>query len=410
MSNYNDDRGRPEGSVGRRTMGTRTTGTRPPQRRPEGTSPARQGYSPSPYRTNHNTNPYQGERYGKPAPRRSKHLPVGALVAIDVVGLAVTLLIVWLGVQHLSSSVEKPIDLPKTSVAAGQLSASPSTTPEASAEPTDANATAGGTEESAAPTETAADANTGMWGAKFADKFASGDVEKTDNSYKSRDVNVTLEKVQENGVTYFWADIYVRNLENFKTAFGQGDPGKTDTTVNMAKENNAIVAISGDYFSAHPKGIVIRNGQLYRESKFQDVLVMNNDGSMETFTADKFDIDKVKQSGAWQAWSFGPMLLADGQPMQNFNTNVAVANPRSAVGYYEPGHYAFLLVDGRQDGYSKGMTMKEMSQLFYDRGCKVAYNLDGGQTAVMAFMGEVADQPYNGGRKVSDILYIGEKQ
>ena len=65
-------------------------------------------------------------------------------------------------------------------------------------------------------------------------------------------------------------------------------------------------------------------------------------------------------------------------------------------------------MDGRQEGYSTGMTLEELSQLFYDMGCQEAYNLDGGQSAVMAFDGELANQPYGGGRNISDILYIGE--
>lgn len=96
--------------------------------------------------------------------------------------------------------------------------------------------------------------------------------------------------------------------------------------------------------------------------------------------------------------------------MEKFNSNVNPANPRSAIGYYEPGHYCFVLVDGRQQGYSKGMTLKALSQLFYDLGCVDAYNLDGGQTAVMAFDGKLASHPYEGGRKTSDILYIAETE
>ena len=53
--------------------------------------------------------------------------------------------------------------------------------------------------------------------------------------------------------------------------------------------------------------------------------------------------------------------------------------------------------------------MQEMSQLFYDMGCKVAYNLDGGQSAVMAYEGKVANKPYNGGRSISDIIYITDE-
>ena len=56
-------------------------------------------------------------------------------------------------------------------------------------------------------------------------------------------------------------------------------------------------------------------------------------------------------------------------------------NPRSAVGYYEPGHYCFVVIDGRQPGYSKGATLMQLAQLFESLGCKEAYNLDGGKSA-----------------------------
>ena len=259
----------------------------------------------------------------------------------------------------------------------------------------------------------------GQFGAKFADKF-SDTVQKTDSSYVSKDIRVTLTKHttnrERNGrsyvVTYFVADIYIRNIENFRTAFAQGEYGHgyRDNTVTMAKDNHAVVALSGDYYSIRDTGVVIRNGMLYREQAFRDVCVLYRDGSMRTYSKETFDINEAVAGSAWQAWSFGPRLLENGQPMTNaqFDTDVYKANPRSALGYYEPGHYAFVLVDGRQEGYSTGMTLEELSQLFYDMGCQEAYNLDGGQSAVMAFDGELANQPYGGGRNISDILYIGE--
>ena len=94
--------------------------------------------------------------------------------------------------------------------------------------------------------------------------------------------------------------------------------------------------------------------------------------------------------------------------MTKFDSDVPGANPRSAIGYYEPGHYLFVLVDGRQANYSKGMTLTELSQIFEDRGCKVAYNFDGGYSALMYFNGDVYSKPAQGGREVSDIVYIGE--
>ena len=40
-------------------------------------------------------------------------------------------------------------------------------------------------------------------------------------------------------------------------------------------------------------------------------------------------------------------------------------------------------------------------------GCVDAYNLDGGQSSMMIFQGQVIGQPYKGGREISDILYFG---
>lgn len=249
-----------------------------------------------------------------------------------------------------------------------------------------------------------------MWGPKFQGIFTDGDVEKTPNSYRSANISISIDKVQGDGITYYVADIYLKDLKYFKTAFAKGKYGKGlhDGTDEIAAENNAILAINGDYYGNNA-GPVVRNGVLYREEKYKDVLVMNYDGSMQTLTAAELDMDKIKEEGVYQIWTFGPMLLKDGQPMTTFNSNLMRENPRTAVGYFEPGHYCFVLVDGRQPGYSNGMTLQQLSELFYNLGCSAAYNLDGGQSSEMVFFNEFVNQPYKGGRSVSDIVYIAEE-
>ena len=102
------------------------------------------------------------------------------------------------------------------------------------------------------------------------------------------------------------------------------------------------------------------------------------------------------------------LLDSNGQPMTEFDTDVPSRNPRTVFGYFEPGHYCFIVVDGRDDSYSVGMSMSDLSQLVYDLGCVAAYNLDGGQTSTMYFNGDVVNRPANGGRECSDIIYICE--
>ncbi len=69
----------------------------------------------------------------------------------------------------------------------------------------------------------------------------------------------------------------------------------------------------------------------------------------------------------------------------------------------------FVVVDGRQSGYSEGVTLTELADIMVDLGATTAYNLDGGGSSTMYFDGEVINSPSNGGeRATSDILYIAD--
>ena len=260
--------------------------------------------------------------------------------------------------------------------------------------------------EEAVPSEEPVREYSGMWGEKFADKFTDGEVIRTDSSYISENVNVTLTHVEQENLSYHVADIYVSDIKYLRSAFGQKGYGSRSLAADIAADNNAIVAISGDYYSARLEGIVIRNGMLYRETRFQDVCILLGDGRMITLANKDVDLDQLREAAPWQVWSFGPMLLDNGKAMTTFTSDVVRKNPRSAIGYAEPGHYYFVQVDGRGGYGSRGMTMSELAELFESLGCETAYNLDGGQTAGIVWQGELISFPY--GRSVSDIIYIAD--
>lgn len=229
-------------------------------------------------------------------------------------------------------------------------------------------------------------------------------------SYQSDSLRIAINMVQANDVTYYVADVWVRNINTFKTAFAKGEYGTGihQEPKKIAQANNAIFAITGDYCGARNSGVVIRNGDLYRDSVSSDVCVLYLDGSMATYNEVDFNVMDAVDNAAWQAWGFGPRLLDDnGGAIAEFTSSIKGKNPRNAIGYYEPGHYCFITVDGRQKGYSVGMTLAELSQVFADLGCKAAFNLDGGATAEMLFNGKLVNKPYKGGRQSSDIICFG---
>ena len=127
----------------------------------------------------------------------------------------------------------------------------------------------------------------------FPEKYTSGDVVKTDSSYKNANINISINKVQENGVTYFAADIYIRDLQHLRTYFANDTygTGYRQSVGDMAKVSNAILAMSGDYYGNQQRGVVIRNGQVYRKSVSDDVCVLYNDGTKKTYSPETFAVE-----------------------------------------------------------------------------------------------------------------------
>lgn len=246
-----------------------------------------------------------------------------------------------------------------------------------------------------------------------------------DYSYQSDELRVAVNKVEEEGVTYFVADIWMRNINCFRTAFSSGKyRGKREPAEKIARDNNAVLAVNGDFLG----GLVIRNGVLYRKANLRatpepdpaalleetparperSTCVLYFDGRMATAEYDRFRSATAMENGAWQGWQFGPTLIREGKAAKDVKTQGR--NPRCILGYYQPGHYALILIDGRRKNYSIGMNFKEMINLCEGLGLTEAYNLDGGGSAVMVFNGETINRPSGKaeGRNLPDMIVIGD--
>ncbi|MDO4564889.1 MAG: phosphodiester glycosidase family protein [Clostridia bacterium] len=289
----------------------------------------------------------------------------------------------------------------------------PSQSPEATTEPViiETGDSTPGTVQSDAPTsatETPSPTPSGLCGGRFPDRFSYDGVVQTDTGYASENVDVQISYHDIDGVQFQVADILIQDINSFKTWYNGSDMGWTD---ELAVSSNAIVAVNGDMaINYHSHGWIVRNGLEYHNKKLtSDICILYWNGEMETYDYenDDIDYDAIYAKGPYQIWYFGPELLDnDGQPKTEFNSSVNPKNPRTLIGYYEPGHYALIVVEGRRaGGDSEGYTLAELSQLCYDLGLKVAYNLDGGGSASMWFNNTLFGHRT---RQTSDILYIAE--
>jgi exopolysaccharide biosynthesis protein len=251
---------------------------------------------------------------------------------------------------------------------------------------------------------------------KFADKFTDGEVIETDNSYRSANLNITFQKkyFDELMSRVYYADIYIADISCLKTALAEDTFGRgyKEWITKVARRTGSVVTMNGDYYGSRDFGVVARNGILYRDAKnIRDVAVLYWDGSFETLTPEQFNAKQAMAEGAYQIWHFGPRLLDDsGHAMTKFNadSHMVKRHPRSAFGYYEPGHYCFVVVDGRLDT-SKGVKLDGLSMVMEGLGCTAAYNLDGGQTSLLARQDTLVNRPSGGGRSASDFIIVVDK-
>ena len=220
-------------------------------------------------------------------------------------------------------------------------------------------------------------------------------------------------KTWKKPVVYYVADIYVKDVTQICTAsFGGGfDKLGSERIKTIAKNANALAAISGDYYGCHKTTLVIRNGTLYRKvTGYGDVCLLLRNGEMETIPKGEVDLDAIVAMDPWQAWEFGPELIdREGHAKTSFpGCGIAGESPRSCIGCIEPGHYLFVTVDGRQSA-SRGLTLSELAALMQSLGCRKAYNLDGGASSQFYWKGTVFNKPSKGGRKIADIIYVAKE-
>lgn len=242
----------------------------------------------------------------------------------------------------------------------------------------------------------------------------------TDTSYSDNNISVTLTEKTVSNTQVYMADVTVSSSEYLKTAFAQNTYGNNVTakTSETAANNNAILAVNGDYYGANTTGYVIRNGVVYRDTIREDSsngdLAIYKDGSFKVIYEDQVSADQLVKEGVVNLLAFGPSLVENGEIVVDTNSEVGQSmssNPRTAIGIIDENHYIIIVSDGRTSE-SEGLSLYQLAEIMKSYGVKTAYNLDGGGSSTLYFNGQVINKPTTNGntiseRSVSDIVYIG---
>ena len=237
-------------------------------------------------------------------------------------------------------------------------------------------------------------------------------------TYNTDRMQVSIEQKQKGGMTYFVCDIHLTDASQLRTAFA-GDSftsGIYEATSDIASRYSPVLAINADFCRYHRNGVIIRNGEVLRRQNItkHHLMIVDSQGDFSVLTdrSGKQGVvaNQLEQQNTWQTFEFGPVLVKDGQattlPSSFYvNCHDGYYEPRTAIGQLGPLHYIVIVVDGRRDGYSTGATIPQLQQLFLDEGAEFAFNLDGGGSTTLYFLGEVVNMPSGGKeRSVSDVI------
>ena len=236
-------------------------------------------------------------------------------------------------------------------------------------------------------------------------------------SYQDENIKINIETVRNDDTTFYVAEITLSGIEYLKTALANDIFGRNikESTSVMAENNQAIFAVNGDYYGFRDTGFVVRNAVLYRDtSSGRKALVIDDQGNFSIVDENTIGSQAYLNDNVWQVFSFGPVLIENGAITVDTNSEVEKSmrsNPRTAIGQIGPLHYIVIVSDGRTDE-SEGLSLLELAQEFKKRGAETAYNLDGGGSSTMWFLGEIINSPTTSGRQIkereiSDIIYIG---
>lgn len=223
-----------------------------------------------------------------------------------------------------------------------------------------------------------------------------------------------IRKSEQKPARLIWyeAEVWSRKETFGFVTWQPGDHFKHGNYPNkVCSKNGAVLAINGDFASNRYRyrndkknrnsvGILLRDGEICctytrkaGNTSFPnlDTLALYPDGNMEVHDSDELSAEEYLERGATDVLAFGPWLIRDGEVNEYMDKKVPFivnnTEPRTVIGMYEPGHYLLFVAEGRHRK-STGITLKYMTEKLQELGLPMAFNLDGGGTSCIVFMGK----------------------
>lgn len=167
----------------------------------------------------------------------------------------------------------------------------------------------------------------------------------------------------------------------------------------IVNKNNAIGGINAGGFSDQDgvgsgnsltKATIINKKMLYGGKSYRYSLIGLTSNSK--LVLGRYNYQEAMAQDIQSAIEFGPYLIVNGNN-QITNSNSGGIHPRTAIGQKQDGTIIFVVIDGRQVGYSIGTNLLELQNIFNRYDAYNAANLDGGSSSTMYYNGKLVNKP-----------------
>ncbi|MGG6313132.1 phosphodiester glycosidase family protein [Paenibacillus macerans] len=179
--------------------------------------------------------------------------------------------------------------------------------------------------------------------------------------------------------------------------------GKGEKVSSMVERTGAIAGVNGGGFADpnwkgngfKPIGVVISQGKLFyngiSSGASTQIVGLDKQGKM---IAGKYTLQELSDLGIQEAVTFQPRIIVNGKGQIRSQKEGWGIAPRTAMGQREDGAILFVVIDGRQPGYSIGASLYDVQQIMLEHGAVIAANLDGGSSTVLVNEGgEIVNKP-----------------
>lgn len=215
------------------------------------------------------------------------------------------------------------------------------------------------------------------------------------------DQSLNLERIES--PRYIGYILEIPDPRRIQVATAANIQEKGDTTSNIAKMNGAVAAINGGGFhdpngtgtGRLPYGFILHDGEYIigkdvGPDEDVDFVGFSKSGNL---IAGNYDKTELGDMNAMEGITFGPPLIVDGKKMITEGDGGWGVGPRTAIAQRKDGTVLFLVIDGRQPGYSLGATLRDVQDVLYEKGAYIAANLDGGSSSTLYLNGKVVNKP-----------------